>query len=400
MRPKLVCSELGDRAARGAGHHLWVLVILATFAQAGCLPQGPPLTPRLTSAKPEGDVVGRTPSPPRVTVGALSPPSTPTASPTARATLVRPSAVISAENASQLVELGVMGIEADAGGIWTLALSPDATLLAVGDGNGFVRLFRTSDGVQLWAVQADTEKVTDVAFVRGEDTLVSAAPWHAKTWSLADGSLVQSLDFPASGRQSPVVRGTLSEDGQTLAMAIGWTIEIWDVPSATQLRTFSAAWNHVYWMVFSPDVSRLGVLSVDAGFQGMGVDVFRLTDGVNLGSTEEACNGFAFSSDSRILFCNAGDGIRAWLLPQNTWGSLLQVAQGAAVEGMGVSPKADLLAAGTWDGEVLIWDLRDGDQVASIDSSAARITQVEFSSDGTLVALASDDGTVRLWGIR
>ena len=49
--------------------------------------------------------------------------------------------------------------------------------------------------------------------------------------------------------------------------------------------------------------------------------------------------------------------------------------------------------------ELQIYDIVSGDLLITIDAHADNITQVFFSSDGSLIVTTSLDGTIGLWGI-
>jgi hypothetical protein len=245
MRSEEVYSNVGDRAGRLSTALVCFSAIIAMLMLAGCVSQRP-----RSATEPPSTTLALGPATATSSQLCLEQPSrsetSPTAlSPVADATLVRPATEITADNAGSLEELAVIGIQATSSPIRSMSLPPDASLLATGHSDGLVRPWRMSDGEQLWASPGQSDAVTDVAFLQGEDALVSASPWLANVWRTADGSLTATLEFPASGRQSPVVLGRSSADGRTLAMAIGSTIEIWDVTEAVLLRSVSAGWNRV-----------------------------------------------------------------------------------------------------------------------------------------------------------
>ena len=76
------------------------------------------------------------------------------------------------------------------------------------------------------------------------------------------------------------------------------------------------------------------------------------------------------------------------------------------VRGVAFSPDGALLAVGTLDGKIRLWNahkLSDGQKsraLRALDEHDAGVTGVAFSPDGTLLASASHDSTVRLWGVR
>ncbi len=151
MRSEEVYSNVGDRAGRLSTALVCFSAIIAVLLPAGCVSQRP-----LSATEPPSTPLALGPatatSPPmRLEQPSPSEASPPTVSPTASATLVRPTTEITADNAGSLEELAVIGIQATSSPIRSMALSPDASLLATGHSDGFVRLWRMSDGEQLWA---------------------------------------------------------------------------------------------------------------------------------------------------------------------------------------------------------------------------------------------------------
>lgn len=61
------------------------------------------------------------------------------------------------------------------------------------------------------------------------------------------------------------------------------------------------------------------------------------------------------------------------------------------------SPDSSRLAAGGDDGQLDIWSVEDGNQLATLQGSTHRITSLDWSPDGAKLAYSSDDSITRVW---
>ncbi len=75
----------------------------------------------------------------------------------------------------------------------------------------------------------------------------------------------------------------------------------------------------------------------------------------------------------------------------DTFGSVLSVA---------LSPDGTLLAAGTANGEVRLWDVQSGVPLGICQGHTDWVRSVAFSPDGSSVLSGSDDQSIRLWDVK
>lgn len=76
-------------------------------------------------------------------------------------------------------------------------------------------------------------------------------------------------------------------------------------------------------------------------------------------------------------------------IPESNWGEI------------GYNPARDILAAGFGNnqGAIYLWNYQTGSLLSVLRGHTAKITGVEFSNQGNLMATSSYDGTVRLWNL-
>ncbi len=69
------------------------------------------------------------------------------------------------------------------------------------------------------------------------------------------------------------------------------------------------------------------------------------------------------------------------------------------VTAVAYSPYGGLLASGSWDKTVKVWDTSKGNEVRTLSEHGDPIKAVAFSADGMLLASSSADRTIKLWEV-
>jgi WD40 repeat protein len=69
------------------------------------------------------------------------------------------------------------------------------------------------------------------------------------------------------------------------------------------------------------------------------------------------------------------------------------------VNSVAFSPDGRLLASGSYDKTIKLWDVASGREVRTLSGHTSRVLEVAFSPDGRLLASGSGDETIKLWDI-
>ena len=273
-----------------------------------------------------------------------------------------------------------------------IAFSPDGTTLATADKNYTVRL---------WDVQTGQPKNTLIGETNYYKVIEVSADGDRKVVSHAY-KRVQSIAF--------------SPDGNTLAVSSSGEIRLWDIPTGTHQTTLTGNGSFSR-LVFSPDGRTLAGSSYDYSQGESDIYLWHIntTDiqksvirHIITGHNSEV-NSIAFSPDARTLASGYENLIRLW----DTTSGQFQVLNSfhlSRVQSVVFSPNGKTLASlgltSTSDlkGEIFLWDAVAGEYQVTLKGHDKRPNNripnqsgIAFSPNGDIIASGSGDGTVRLW---
>ena len=305
-----------------------------------------------------------------------------------------------AEDPYRPTELSVLPRLADA--VHAVAISPDSRLLAEGGEGGAIVLWDIGDARRprlLARLPGDGGPVIGLAFGPGGRTLATAAPDGIRLWQLTDPQLPRVR--AESAVRSDVTAMALSRDGRTLATGhADHRVRLWDVEGP--LRELSAAPGHkdaVTALAFTPDGRELATGSAD-----FTVRLWDATDPRHVRTTmaltghTDAVKAVGFSPDGRTLATSGVDGtVRRWEVTGPGPAPELPVLTGhtGSVGALAFSPDGRTLATGSEDQTTRLWDLPG----PALTGHTSSVYSVNFSPDGRLLATGSYDRTVRLWSL-
>ncbi|KAI9785620.1 MAG: hypothetical protein M1816_000367 [Peltula sp. TS41687] len=110
-----------------------------------------------------------------------------------------------------------------------------------------------------------------------------------------------------------------------------------------------------------------------------------------------------FAPETSIVRNTFKDRIPSWICrlskAESTWSAVLQTLEGhsGAVSSVAFSADGKLIASGSADQTVKLWDAATGALQQTLEGHSGGVMSVAFSADGKLIASGSADRTVKLW---
>jgi WD40 repeat protein/tRNA A-37 threonylcarbamoyl transferase component Bud32 len=297
------------------------------------------------------------------------------------------------------------------GGAQSISFSPDSKRIAVPGAGGTVGIWEVATGRRVGRpLVVGLAEVGAAVFADGGRTLIASDDSGAvSTLDVASGRLVGS---PLSVGNQVADSLDLSPDGRLLAAAsFDGRVFVWDRPSGTLFGTaLRADASPVNDVVFSPDGRTLVTahLRSTVAWDLSGGHVL----GAPLGRAGDPVTDVAFSSDGRWLVAGQFDGDTV-VYDARRRQAARRIEGGPVVSTVAVDPDATLVAVGTVDGVVRLFDRATGAAVGSpLDVGSGAVWQVAFSPDGGLLAVAFDpngtgdafytqqrQGEIQLWDV-
>ncbi len=266
----------------------------------------------------------------------------------------------------------------------SVAFSPDGRFALSGSGDYTLKLWEVATGKEIRSFSGHTNATNSAAFssngrygLFGDDTL--------HLWDVSTGTMLRSFKWHAGGcvtslALSPDGRLAVStgdEEGRdSLSGCLGKSLKLWEVTKGKELRTLSGNTKEVSSVTFSPD----GHFVLSGDFETV-----NLWD-VATGDERRTFGGPKDRWDKTLKFL----GLRSFTKHTSFVYSVAFSPDGRFVlSGSGDNTK----------GELKLWDVATGKELRTFSGHTGSVRSVAFSPDGRFALSGAEDKTLKLWEV-
>ena len=257
-------------------------------------------------------------------------------------------------------------------------------------------LRNTNTGV-VWNVETDEVLAT---FTKPDTRLIAFASAPA-TGDCAFGDLdgncyVYDGQEPLkilSGHTGAIQAIAFSADGGQLACtSAGGSAYVWDVKSGQQVAMLSTSWD-IDTNLYIGDTDQLQRR-------------LKKLKNVSTKAKQRRAKAIVFSPCGNVIVGGMLCEIRLWDAATHRVRLAIILPRGCAEPyALAFTPCGRYLASGSWWGgtdkvSIRLWDVASGENIATLWSHSTDVEYLTFSSDGTLLASGSHDGTILLWNMK
>ncbi len=284
-------------------------------------------------------------------------------------------------------------------GSMSVAINPDGTLLAWGDGFGHIQLRRTADWTTVSSIAANHGGVHWVEF-SGDGRQLASASYDRTThlWEVPGGKRLATIYLTNSVHEFPTcVR--LSPDTRLLAIG-GFGMEavgLWDIQAGRQIAAFPGSQASARHIAFSPNGQ---FLAGNHGDNTLRVWDLRTGQPVHVLQGHQSTVGVAeYSADGRWLASSEANGnIKLWAT-QGWHESGMFFGHRNVVMALAFAPDGRTLASACRDGIIRFWDVESKTEIGSFRGHSAWANRIAFFPNGKRLASAGGDETLRIWNV-
>ena len=272
--------------------------------------------------------------------------------------------------------------------IWDLAYLPDGRRIVTGSSDGTVQVRNLESGEQEGTSMRHEGGMVDVAVTR-DGTKIISSDWTGsiKVWHVESHELVKEWTHPGG---CPKI--AISPDDRLIAAGLR-SVAIYTM-EGRQVNDFIEVDHGWGFMCFSPDGTKLACGTKDD------IHVYDVDTGaLILECHHDLVNCVLWSRDGTRLFSSDDTMIHCWNSDTGEQIGHPWTGHKDNVHSLSLSLDGSILASASWDRTVRFWDATTGNPIGQHLQHDNAVDVVCFSPSGEFVASAGWDGWICLWRV-
>jgi WD40 repeat protein/serine/threonine protein kinase len=228
----------------------------------------------------------------------------------------------------------------------------------------------------------------------GRRIVTTGADGAMKVWDAEHRNLVRTIELDDGPATSLALSG-----GRALTGHANGKVVLWDIDRAEKIASVQRNEANIWAVAFTGDPYRFATASHDWKVTlwdaRQAAAPLQVLDG-----HENSVQSLAYSPQRLLLASGSADRtVRVWDLDTLT---LKRSYSGPRdfVTSVAFSQSGKLLAAGALDGRIQIWSVLSTRRLRGLSGHRGRVADIAFSPSGDQLASAGEDGTVRLWDLQ
>lgn len=299
--------------------------------------------------------------------------------------------------------------------IWTLQFSPDGKTIAVGKYQ-WIEVWDIETQQLIHTYEPHASAVRCLTFSRDGKTLfagggLAAQSGELRIWDVASEELLNTLEIHADTIESIAIS---PDETKLLTASMDEYSAILNIAQEAEVGNETTTWlsqhvGRVLCALYHPDGTYFATGSEDKTIKVWHPENHTVL--VNFDGNDDAVYSLAYAAgDGLIVSGSADNTIRSWRVtvggtsgPEAYTGALVREYNGHqgpvySVD-CGMWNNQEIIASGSADTSVIIWNLRSGNRRRTFDEPTDAVYAVQLSPNGRLVAAGGRDGVVRIWHI-